>query len=314
MEGRPPRSRVLLALAAVYVVWGSTYLGIRFAIESIPPLLMAGGRFVLAGLVLLAWARRRGEPWPTAPQWVSAAVAGALFFLGGNGGLTWAETRVPSGIAALIVAAVPLWTALFDWWRPRGRRPAAVTAAGLLLGFLGVGVLVDPRAGDAARVDPLGAAVLMAATVSWAVGSIWTRETRHRLPPAIGAGSNMLAGGIGLVLAALPAGEFARIAPGAVTAKSWAAFLYLVTAGSLIGFTAYAWLLRHVSAPLATSYAYVNPIVAMVFGWALAGEPLTPRVGLATVVTVAGLVLITAGPFLVSRLRVGSRAAPVADG
>jgi drug/metabolite transporter (DMT)-like permease len=264
---------------------------------------MAGGRFVAAGALMLAWARRRGAAWPTARQWRSATIAGCLFFLGGNGLLTWAETRVPSGLAALIVAAVPLWTVLFDWMRPRGLRPSAVTVAGLLLGFLGVAILVDPRANDTARVDPVGAAVLMVATVSWAIGSIWARETPEKLPPITGAGANMLTGGLALILLGALAGEVATFSPAAVTSRSFLGFLYLISFGSLLGFTAYVWLLRHASAAVATSYAYVNPVVAIALGWAFAGEAVTARVGAATIVVVAGVGIITVGPLLQDALR-----------
>lgn len=288
----------MLAFAAVYIVWGSTYLAIRFAIESIPPFLMAGARFAVAGLILVAWSRLRGAAWPTGREWGVALVTGSLLLLGGNGGVVWAEQQVPSSLAALIVSAVPLVTVALDWARPGGQRPGRATMLGLVTGFVGVAVLVNPGAGDAARVDPAGAAALLAATVSWSVGTLYSRRAKGAASPLMGAGANMLMGSVGLLAAGVVLGEPSRLDPAAVTPRSAAALIYLILVGAVIGFTAFFWLVRNTSTAKATTYAYVNPIVAIVLGWALAHEPVTPRVLVAATVIISGVVMITTLPHL----------------
>jgi drug/metabolite transporter (DMT)-like permease len=288
----------VLAFAAVYIVWGSTYLAIRFAIESIPPFLMAGARFAVAGLILVAWSRLRGAAWPTGREWGVALVTGSLLLLGGNGGVVWAEQQVPSSLAALIVSAVPLVTVALDWARPGGQRPGRATMLGLVTGFVGVAVLVNPGAGDAARVDPAGAAALLAATVSWSVGTLYSRRAKGAASPLMGAGANMLMGSVGLLAAGVVLGEPSRLDPAAVTPRSAAALIYLILVGAVIGFTAFFWLVRNTSTAKATTYAYVNPIVAIVLGWALAHEPVTPRVLVAATVIISGVVMITTLPHL----------------
>jgi drug/metabolite transporter (DMT)-like permease len=292
---RTDRLRLVAAFAAVYLVWGSTYLAIRIAIATIPPFFQASARFLLAGSILLLAARGRRLAWPTGREWRTAAIVGVLMLTGGNGGVSWSETRVPSGLAALIVGAVPLFTVLLDWLRPGGSRPGRATVLGLLIGFAGVGLLVNPFARDAARVDPAGAAVLLVACVSWSIGGLYSRHAPVAAP-MMGAGANMLAGGVGLMAVGVLTGEAARFDPGAVTGASLAALAYLVVFGSLIGFTAYIWLLHHTTPARATTYAYVNPVVAVLLGWALAGEPLTARVLVSAAVIILAVVMITAGP------------------
>ena len=292
------RARLLIAFACVYLIWGSTYLAIRFAIETIPPFLMAGVRFLVAGIALALWSRRRGAPWPTAAEWRVAAVVGTLMLLGGNGGVVWAEQTVPSGLAALIVAAVPIATVAIDWLRPGGMRPGRATIAGLLTGFAGVALLVNPFATDAGRVDPLGAAALMVATLSWAAGSIYSRGARGIASPLMGAGANMITGGAGLLALGLVVGELPRLNLGAVSTRSALALLYLIAIGALVGFTAFFWLLANTTPAKSTTYAYVNPVVAIVLGWAIAGEPLTARILVAAAVIIAGVVMITTLPHL----------------
>jgi drug/metabolite transporter (DMT)-like permease len=290
---REDRVRLLLAFAAVYVVWGSTYLAIRYAIESLPPFLMAGVRFVIAGLLLSLWSRARGAAWPTMKEWQTAAVIGSCMLLGGNGGVVWAEQRVPSSMAALIVAVVPLVTVLIDWLRPGGQRPDLATSVGLCIGFAGVAILVNPAAQDAARIDPLGALALLAGTVSWAAGSLYSRRKRGVESPLMAAGANMLCGGVGLLLLGTVTGEAMTVNVSTFTARSLLALLYLIVFGSIIGFTAYIWLLRHTSPARATTYAYVNPVVAILLGWSIADEPVTLRIGLAATVIISGVVAIT---------------------
>jgi drug/metabolite transporter (DMT)-like permease len=284
-------------LGAVYVVWGSTYLAIRFAVETLPPFLMAGVRFVVAGAALYAWARLAGAAErPTAANWRAAALVGACLLLGGNGGVVWAEQRVPSGIAALLVTVVPLWMVLLDWLRPGGRRPGWQVAAGLLLGFGGVALLVGPGAASGSHdggIDLLGAGVLLLASFSWAWGSITSRRLPLPRSPVLTTAMEMLAGGVLLLAASLVAGEPARFDLQAVTARSLLSFGYLIVFGSFVGFTAYIWLLRVASPALVGTYAYVNPVVAVLLGWAFAGEPLGARTLVAAAVIVAGVAVIT---------------------
>lgn len=290
---REDRLRLLLAFAAVYLVWGSTYLAIRYAIETLPPFLMAGVRFVIAGSILALWARSRGAAWPNRREWGVAAVIGSCLLLGGNGGVVWAEQRVPSSLAALIVAAVPLCVVLLDWLRPGGQRPDGATLLGLGIGFLGVGILVNPGANDAGRIDPMGALALLGGTLSWSIGSIYSRLRKGADSPIMAAGANMICGGIGLLLAGSLLGEVGQLRISAVSGRSFAALLYLISFGSIIGFTSYIWLLRNTTAARATTYAYVNPMVAILLGWSIAGETLTPRILVAAAVIIAGVIAIT---------------------
>jgi drug/metabolite transporter (DMT)-like permease len=287
---------VALALAVVYVVWGSTYLAIRFAIETLPPFTMAGLRFLLAGGALFAWARATGAPAPRGGHWGPSALIGALLLLGGNGGVVWAELRVPSGVTALLVAIEPVWVALLAPLLLGHRRAGLRVAAGLAAGLLGVAVLVvDPRGLDPSSVDPLGAAVLLAAALSWAIGSLVS--LRFELPEsrALASGMQMLAGGALLTVLGGAAGEWSRLATGTPSLRSLAAFAYLVLFGSILAFSAYGFLLRAARPTVAATYAFVNPVVAVLLGWALAGEPLGWRVGVASVLILAAVALLISG-------------------
>ena len=294
ISGLSCRWRVIAAFAAVYLIWGATYLFIRFAIETLPPFLMAGTRFLVAGGVLYGVAWLGGAPRPTRAQWGAAALVGALLLLGGNGGVVWAEQSVPSGLAALLVAMAPLWMAVLDWVRPGGVRPSGGVALGLALGFSGVILLVGPdELVGGGRVDPIGAAVLILASLSWAAGSIYSRHGQRPASQLLATGMQMLAGGALLLLVGSATGEWARFDYRAVSLRSLAALGFLIAFGSLIGFTAYTWLLRATTVARASTYAYVNPAVAVFLGWALAGEALTPRTLLAAGVIVAAVVVIT---------------------
>ena len=291
------RARLIAAFAAVYVIWGSTYLAIRFAVETLPPLLMAGARFTSAGLLLLLWSRvvQHGER-PSRADWRTGLVSGALLLLGGNGAVVWAETRVPSGIAALLVAVVPLWMVLLDWLRPGGgRRPAAPVFLGLGLGLAGLALLVGPDAasGSGSGVNMLGAAVLMLGSLSWAIGSLFIKHAPRPTTSINGSGTQMFAGGLCLLVAGTMGGELARLDLAHVSERSLLGFLYLVVFGSLIGFTAYLYMLAHTTAAKASTYAYVNPVVAVLLGWAFAHEPLTIRTLLAAAIILAGVAIIT---------------------
>lgn len=287
------RIRLLTAFAAIYLIWGSTYLMIRFAIETLPPFSMAGVRFLIAGSVLYAFARVRGAAAPRRTHWRSAAIVGGFLLLGGNGGVVWAEQHVPSGLTALLVATEPLWIVVLLWLGRERERPTAGLMVGLVLGFAGVVVLVGPG-GEAAGepVHPIGALVVTLAACSWAYGSLRSRHLPVADSPQVVAGMQMMAGGALLLAAGVGSGELAAIDFTNVSPKSWLSFLYLVFVGSLVGFTAYSWLLRNAPPSRVATYAFVNPVVAVVLGWAFAGEPLTPRTLVAAAVIIAGVVVI----------------------
>jgi drug/metabolite transporter (DMT)-like permease len=293
---RPSAAMVLAAFAALYVIWGSTYLAIRIAIESLPPLLMAGARFLLAGTLLYAIMRFRGEPAPTRRQWGSTALIGMLLLMFGNGGVTMAERTVPTGVAALLVAMVPMWMVLLEWLRPGGTRPAGRTILGLVIGFVGMVLLVGPSGfagGD--RVDPVGASFVLVGALAWAAGSIWSRRAPLPESALLATGMEMVCGGVWLLLAGTVTGEWGAVHPSAFTLQSVLALLYLVIFGSLIGFTAYIWLLGVSTPARVSTYAYVNPLVAVLLGWALLDEPLNARILGAAAIIVAAVAVITLG-------------------
>lgn len=284
---------VVAAFAAVYLIWGSTYLGIRYAIETIPPFLMAGVRVLIAGGILYVWARRRGAPRPTRVEWRAAAVIGVLLLTIGNGAVTWAEQYVASGVAALLVAIVPFWMVLFEWLRPGGVRPTLAVIVGLVMGFGGLGLLIGPGEAGGTAVHLVGAAVLVSGSIAWAAGSIYSRTAPLPSSPILSTAMEMLAGGVALVVLGLAAGEGVQLELARVSPQSLLALFYLIVFGSLIGYTAYVWLLQVSTPARVSTYAYVNPVVAVFLGWALAGEPLTPRVLIATAVIVGSVVVIT---------------------
>ena len=295
-EQQYPRSHTLAAFAAVYLVWGSTYLAIRYAVATIPPFLMGGARFVISGLLLCAFTRLRGATAPTKPQWRAAFVTGVLLLVGGNGAVIWAEQHVPSGLVALIVAIVPLWMVVFEWARPGGKRPAPAVFVGLALGLVGLALLIGPDAfagGGASKLDVGAALVPVVGAMLWALGSIYSRYAPRAASAQLATGMQMLMGGAAFLVVSVLAGEPRHFSLGAVTAPSMVGFLYLVTFGSLIGFTAYIYLLGATTPAKASTYAYVNPVVAVVLGWAVAGEPLTARMLLAAAIILGAVALIT---------------------
>ncbi len=297
MNPSPARGRgwkLVPALAAVYFIWGSTYLGIRIAIETLPPFLMAGVRFLVAGGVLLLWSRWRGPHRFTGTLWKTSAISGILMFLGGNGAVVWAEQFVPSGMVALLVATVPFWIVLQDWLSGRGSPPGIGLTFGILWGFAGVGLLVTgSEIGMAGAQDLLGGFLVLGGAACWSAGSLVARYGARPASAALGNGVQMVAGGGALLLLGLIRGEAATFDPAGISTGSVAAFFYLVVFGSLIGFTSYIWLLRNTTPAVASTYAYVNPAVALFLGWALAGEPLSPRTGLAAFVILSAVVIIT---------------------
>ncbi|MBI5763397.1 MAG: drug/metabolite exporter YedA [Planctomycetes bacterium] len=292
----PSTFKLVLAFAAIYIIWGSTYLAIKFVVEALPPFVMASARFLLAGSMLYAWSRWKGAPKPTLAQWRATAIIGGLLLCGGNGGVVFAEQRVSSGLTALIVATVPLWITLLDWLRPHGTRPTVKVVMGVFLGLAGIGILAGPgKFAGGERVDPLGTSVLIFATLSWSVGSIYSKKAKLPSASLLSTGMQTLAGGVLLLVVGSIAGEWGKLHWSAVTTKSMLSLAYLVFAGSLIGFTAYTWLLKVSTPSRVATYAYVNPVVAVVLGWLLAGEPMNWRTAIAAGVIVAGVVFITRG-------------------
>lgn len=286
---------VILAFGAVYVIWGSTYLAIRIAIETLPPFLMAGVRFVVAGTVLLGWARLRGSALPTRIQWRNTAVVGAMLLLVGNGAVVWAEQWVPSGLVALLVATVPLWIVLVDWGWGERRPPGPWLVLGLAWGLAGVALLVGTEGiGIAVGKPLLGAGVVLVGAFSWAAGSIVARDAAMPSSPAMTVGAEMLCGGGLLLLLSLAVGEPAGFRLPDVTLRSVLALLYLIVFGALVAFSAYIWLLGRVPAARVSTYAYVNPVVALFLGWALAGEPMTGRTAVAAAVILSAVMLVNA--------------------
>ena len=289
---KAPVLHVALALGAVYVIWGSTYLAIRFAIETMPPFLMAGARYLTAGAVLYAWARAQGAPRPTLLHWRSAAAIGAFLLLVGNGGVVWAEQRIDSGLTALLISTEPLWIVLMVWLQTgRKRRPNPRVIAGLALGFVGLMLLVRPS--GSGSIDLLAAAVVVLASVSWAWGSLYGQRAPLPSSPLAATGMQMLAGGALLLTASMATGEPARFVLSEVSLRSWLSLGYLIVFGAIVAFTAYVWLMRVAPPVLVSTYAYVNPVVAVFLGWALAGEPLTAGTLGAAAVILTGVALIT---------------------
>jgi len=287
-------AQVALALGALYFIWGSTYLAIRFAIETLPPFLMAGARFITAGALLLVWARVRGASWPDRRTWQTAAISGALMLACGNGSVVWAEQFVPSGVVALLVATVPLWIVLQDWGWGGGGRPALGIIFGILWGFFGVGLLVTgSEIGQAGLHDLVGGALVLAGTGAWAAGSLVSRYGARPRSAELGNGMQMLAGGCLLFLGGILRGEISSFQTGSVSWTSVLAFLYLIVFGSLVAFSSYIWLLRNTTPAVASTYAYVKPVVALLLGWALADEPLSPRTVLAAFIILSAVMVIT---------------------
>ena len=282
----------MAAFAAVYVIWGSTYLAIRWGVAEIPPFLMAGVRFVAAGLVFAAWGLRQGAARPTARDWAMTGLVGVLMAAGGNGGVSWALQRVPSGLGALLVSMVPFWVALGDWWRPGGERPAGRVVLGLVLGFSGVALLVNPAgAAGASGLDPVGAGAIVVATVLWAAGSVCSRHVPQPHSQALSSGMQMLGGGVVLLTLSAAAGELAGFDWGAVSPGAFGAWAYVAAFGS-VAYGCYLWLLKASVPAKAATYAYVNPVIALVLGYFLAGEALSAWSLGCSAVVVLGVLLV----------------------
>ncbi len=300
-SSRPSTAAVAIALLIVYVVWGSTYLGIAVMIETLPPLLAAGVRYVTAGLLMLgavtahARFRRRAHraERPTAAHWRSAFVVGSLLLLGGNGGVVLAELFIPSGVAAVLVATMPIWLAVFDAVLS-GRRPSGLVIGGLLAGIVGVVILLAPVEG-VDDLNPLGIALVIGATVSWAAGSLYARRAPLPRSQLLATGIEMLGGGIMLIVAGALLGEIGRTNVDDFSVRSLLAVAYLIIFGSIVAFTAYTWLLANVPVSTVGTYAYVNPIVAVALGAVFRSEPITPRTLVAAAIIIGAVVAMVSG-------------------
>lgn len=308
------KSKVWLALLSIYLVWGSTYLGIRIAVETIPPFVMAGARFLISGLILVIWRRAAGDPMPTRRQVRSAAIVGLLLLLGGNGLVSWAEQHVASGIAALIVASIPLWVALLDALRPHGIKPDWKIMLGLLIGFGGIVLLVTSSRGQstAEGISLAGVGGLLVASFLWSIGSLYGRDADMPRSSLLATGIEMLAGAVGLFVVATLLGEWQGVSLPAISTRSALGLLYLILVGSLLGFTAYTWLLRNAPVSLVATYAYVNPVVAIFLGAWLGNEIINLPIIVSALVIIASVVVINTS----KRARPGERqetAASVAD-
>ncbi len=273
----------------IYLVWGSTYLAIHWGVETIPPFGMGAARFLTAGSILYLWCRIRGAEKPTKSQWKSSAVIGTLLLFVGNGAVSWASQRVPSGLTSVIVATVPLWLVLCELWQ--GKRPDFIKVIGVLIGLAGVALLVMPSGGATASVDPVGAVVLALGSFSWTVGSLYSRTARQAASPALAIAMQMLVGGSLLLLLSLALGEWTPALH--VSVRSAASLLYLIVFGSLIGFSTYMWLLKVASPAAVGTYAYVNPAVAVLLGVLMAGERLPAQAVAAMLVILGSVAMVS---------------------
>ena len=294
---QPKKIEIIIAFAALYLIWGSTYLGIFYAIQSIPPFLMAGFRFVFAGTIMYAIARLQSAGRPTWISWRSSLVIGACLLLGGNGAVTISEKWVPTGLAALLVATVPIYIALLSWLTNTAPRPSLTVWLGLLGGFVGVGILVGPAltnswANGAQGHVALGMLILLVGSLVWSAGSLYSRAARGSTSLFLAAGQQMICGGTLLFLLGLALGEYRDFHPRNITPLSIGAFVYLVLIGAIIGYTAYFWLLRKCDPAKVATYAYVNPIVAVFLGTMFAGEHLNGRMLIAAALIIGSVALV----------------------
>lgn len=288
------KTKVWIALLALYIVWGSTYLGIRFAVETIPPFLHASLRFLISGIILYAWRRAAGDPAPTPGNWKSTAIVGTALLLGGNGLVAWAEQTVPSGIAALLITTSPFWLVLFEALRAGGTKPTWQAILGLIVGFAGVFILIGPAelTGGEGSFDTFGVILLLLAPLFWSIGSIYAKGADMPKSSLLSTGMQMLMGAVALFLVSLVKGELNGFSFGEVSLRSWLALVYLITFGSLIGFVSYGWLLHNAPISLVSTYAYVNPVVAVLLGSLFADEPLSGRILIAAAIIIGSVVLI----------------------
>ena len=288
------KTKIWIALLALYIVWGSTYLAIRFAVETIPPFFHASVRFLISGAILYIWRRSAGDPAPTLSNWKSTAIVGAALLLGGNGLVAWAEQRVPSGIAALMITTSPFWLVLFEALRAGGTKPTWQAILGLFVGFGGVFILIGPTeiTGAEGVFDPFGITLLLFAPLFWSMGSIYARGADMPKSTLLSTGMQMLTGAVALFIVSMMKGELSGFSLGLVSMRSWLGLAYLITFGSLVGFVSYGWLLHNAPVSLMSTYAYVNPVVAVLLGNLFADEPLNGRILIATAIIIGSVVFI----------------------
>lgn len=288
------KSKIWLALITLYIVWGSTYFGIKVAIETIPPFFHAAVRFLISGVIILVWQKAAGQEMPTRKQWVSTFIIGNLLLLGGNGLVSWAEQFIPSGIAALIIATVPLSLVIMEALRPGGVKPTWQAIVGLVIGFIGIFILAGPAeiSGSSTNLNPFGVIALLSATVLWALGSIYSKTADLPKGSLVTTGAQMLMGSLGLIVVSLLTGELNGWNPAEVSGRSLAGLIYLITIGSIIGFGSYVWLLQNAPISLVATYAYVNPIVAVILGYLFLNESLEPRIWLAAGIIIGAVMFI----------------------
>jgi drug/metabolite transporter (DMT)-like permease len=294
-ETVPSSFAIWSAMTSVYIIWGSTFLAIRFAIETIPPFLMAAIRFLIAGGTLYVIRRSRGDAASSFSEWRSAVIIGILLLVGGNGSVVWAEQWVASGVVALLVGTAPLWMVLIDSLHPAGRKPSRWAILGVFLGFVGVSVLIGPPrvTGHGENVDIIRAFVVVLGSLFWAIGSLYSRQAHLPSSPLLGTAMEMLAGGAGFLLLSFLTGEFSRLDLTVVSARSLGGMAYLIVFGSWIGLSSYTWLLRVAPTPWVSTYAYVNPVVAVLLGHLLAAEPLTLQIIIAATIVIGSVALTT---------------------
>ena len=288
------KTKVWIALLALYIVWGSTYLAIRFAVETIPPFLHASIRFLISGAILFLWRRAAGDPVPTTANWKSTAIVGTLLLLGGNGLVALAEKNIPSGIAALVISTSPFWLVLFESLRAGGTKPNWQSILGLIIGFSGVFILIGPAeiTGSGQHWNTASVIMLLTAPLLWSLGSIYARGADMPKSTLMSTGMQMLVGALALFIVSLLTGELRGFNFAQISANSWWGLLYLITFGSLVGFVSYGWLLHNAPVSLTSTYAYVNPVVAVFLGWLLAGEDLNARIGIASAIIIGSVIFI----------------------
>jgi drug/metabolite transporter (DMT)-like permease len=285
--------RVALGLVTVYLLWGSTYLGIKYAIHSIPPYLMSSTRFIIAGTILYLWAKLQGAPQPRLTHWRSAAIIGGFLLLGGNASVAWAEQYVPSSIASLIIATMPLWMVLQDWLLFKNAPPNLQIIAGLILGFVGIALLVRPTDSDEwMAFDPIGIIALLVAALFWSFGSLYSRKATLPKSQIQSIAMQMIAGGSMVLIAGLLRGEWKILNFSAISFVSVAAWLYLILFGSMVGFSTYIWLLKNAPTERVATYAYVNPVVAVFLGWFFLNEPISIQTLFASGIIIISVFLI----------------------
>jgi len=294
---RPPRWQILLAFAIIYLVWGSTFLAIRMGVQEVPPFLFAAMRFFAAGIILHAWVRAKGMPSPSAREWASASFLGLLIFVMDYGLLFWAEKRVPSGIAAVMLATIPVFMSLSEIIFLRTQKLTLRLGLAMLAGLAGVAVLVNPSPGfGQPAVDMLGAAALVVSSISWSISAILTRKLPLPESKVMSSSAQMLTGGFFLLLTSALLGDFKSFSARTVSAGVWFALAYLVVAGSIVAFTAYTWLIHHESPTKVGTYAYVNPVVAVLLGYFFGGEALGARTVAGTLLVLVSVIVITTTP------------------